>query len=320
MKVTQYTETVNLNKVKYLITENLIKILIDNNAIIFGGYVRDKYIHDYFCYKFYKKDLNMEKFDDETYDVETKGRLLVANDIDVFFQGSDKDVDSLLTIIRQAGYYICDNEINLIYFKDENIKHRKAIVKINNMNIFGLPKVEVLLDIIYTTKDNIEPPFGKLDLLCNGFILDKTGIRLSNQTGLHCDGNFAFSRKKKEIKILQKMVKFETNLVFIDDDSMQSYSIKNRKIRVSRILKMQLRGWTINNNFYTIEYKYNISKDEACHICADKSFDGHPKIIRLSCCGLLLDISCFNAYLKSEYDSRVIPKCCNTECLKDWVF
>lgn len=318
MDFTQKTQTVNLNKVKYLMMEKLVDLLIENNAVIFGGFVRDKYIHDHYADIFHEKSLEIDKFSDETYSPETKGRLLVAKDIDVFCKGDNQEVDHLISIIREAGFHISDKESNLRYFKDKNVQQRKATVRINNVRNFGLPNVEVLMDILYSNKDDIEPPFGKLDVLCNGFLLDKRGMRLSNQTGTPADRCGSFNRKREEVTILQKMINFETDIAIPDedDDSMEKQSIKNRKIRALRVIKIQQSDWTVNNKVYTINN--NISKLISCHIC-DGSFNDCP-VIRLNCCDQVLHINCFLDHIKSEYDDRVTSKCCNSKCGDLWEF
>jgi len=65
MDFTQQTSTVNLNKVKYMMMDRLSEIITNSNAIIFGGFVRDRMIHDHFAVKFMENEGNdQEKFDD----------------------------------------------------------------------------------------------------------------------------------------------------------------------------------------------------------------------------------------------------------------
>ena len=90
--------------------DRLSEILVNNNAIIFGGFVRDRFIHDHFARKFIEKfgheDDKMEKFDDEFFDSETKGRLIVPKDIDLFIEGDENDIEKLYEVLRGEGFHV----------------------------------------------------------------------------------------------------------------------------------------------------------------------------------------------------------------------
>ena len=72
----------------HISSRKLAETLVDLGAIIFGGYIRDKIIHDHYCNLFIDRNnghgyLN---YDETNVDVKTLPRLLVADDIDLFIR------------------------------------------------------------------------------------------------------------------------------------------------------------------------------------------------------------------------------------------
>jgi hypothetical protein len=312
MDFSQQTSIVNLNKVKYMMMNRLSIILTDKNAIIFGGFVRDRLIHDYFAIKFLQKSSNdRDKFDDETYDPETKGRLLVSKDIDLFLEGDESSVEELYNVLRQEGFHVTTSRVRKQYFENINVKQQKVCVRILNAHEMGLTNIEIELDVLFSTEDGIRPPFGRLDLECNAFLMTNKGISLSNQTGTYLDRICSFQHKRNEFEILEKMVKFEADVAILDKDGgdIEKHAIRNRIIRFNRIILMQERGWKINNRVYTV---VDAPKNEICDICYSTFSSGLT--IKLECCGLYLHKECFANYVKEAYQTKVLPECCNLKC------
>lgn len=297
----------------------LSKILTENNAIIFGGFVRDRFIHDYFAINFLKKNSNdRDKFDDETYDPETKGRLLVPKDIDLFLRGGQSSVQDLCDILRKEGFHVSTSRVRKQYFEDISVKQQKVLVRVLNAHEMGLPNIEIELDVLFSIEDDIRPPFGRLDLECNAFLMTNKGISLSNQTGTYLDRMDPIQRKRYEFEILEKMLRFEADVATLDKDdvSLERHDITNRVIRFNRIFSMQERGWKINNGVYTV---VNAPKNETCDIC-EHTFTS-TQVIKLNCCGLHLHKECFANHVKQDYRTKVLPQCGNLKCEnREWDF
>lgn len=240
--------TVNLNRVTYLVTRKLAETLVDLGAIIFGGYIRDKIIHDHYCNLFIDRNnghgyLN---YDETNVDVKTLPRLLVADDIDLFIRGDKDDVDVLYNKLRDLDYDVISQEVNPIYgFHDDEISHQKVVVKSSK----GSSHVTIKLDVLYG-KTPLDPPFGVCDFTCNSLVFDKYGIRLSRNSDIFTEV-CPFVRKERELATIQAMKEFKTELLY---QQKPTNDPKYRRILASRLFKMQEKGFQITNiKSYTVE-------------------------------------------------------------------
>lgn len=317
MHLTQSTKTINLRKIEYKMMLRVVSILLERGVVIFGGYVRDKLIHDHHAEAFYEKSQSGKKYNDPLFDPDTVLRLMVPKDIDAFLKGGETEVAELLEDIRKEGFRVSTRVVRSIYFEEKNVKQQA--VTVSTANDFGIPNVSVLMDLLHSTQDDIEPPFGRLDMLCNGFLLDKNGIRLSSQTGTRLDYLGAFARRKAENEIIEKILKLKTDFAVPaeEDTSMEKSSVKSRKLIAQRILRKQQAGWKVNQKVYTLQKG---KSGKLCPRCEDPAFpfDKESNIVRLQCCGQKLHIGCFENHFLDEYTHCLVPKCAN--CQKAWNF
>ena len=240
----QNLKTVNLNKVEYLTMTKISELLIEKGAIIFGGFVRDKYIHDNYASIYYDKHNGKDsQYDDKNHIPDTKHRLLVPKDIDVFIRGTEDQVKEVYSFIRTNGFTVEIKTSRTIYGAFDNINQQKIVVK--TVSGLGFPIMKIDLDVLFSSDDNVKPPFKRLDLWCNSLIMDKTGITFSNQTGSIVDDWNLFDRKIFEIQILGDLLKFETHRVDLTDEGTDEQIIKNKKMIANRIELMEKRGWNI---------------------------------------------------------------------------
>ena len=94
---------------EYHLKRKIAEIFLNNGAHIFGGYVRDKLLHDSHAQKFYKKygydadagDLeNRKNYANLTISPELNGRMLCAKDIDCYM--TRESLDSAILKLRLA--------------------------------------------------------------------------------------------------------------------------------------------------------------------------------------------------------------------------
>jgi hypothetical protein len=92
---------------EYHLKKKIAEILLNNGAHIFGGYVRDKLLHDSHAQKFYKKygyngdELeNRAKYIDSKFATEFNGRSICPNDIDCYM--TQMNLDSALVDLHLA--------------------------------------------------------------------------------------------------------------------------------------------------------------------------------------------------------------------------
>lgn len=316
MQYPQIIEAINLNKVKYMMMDKLAKILIANDVIIFGGFVRDRIIHDHFATKFLANQHNLvDNFDDEHCDPDTNARLLIPKDIDCFLRGDQDAVDNLYNILRNENFHVVPFTSRKQYFDDVEINQQKVIVKILNGKEIGLPyNMSINLDVLFCVDEKLKPPFGKLDLECNAFIMTNEGVILSNQTGTFLDKMDPLFRKRHELNILQKMLCFEADVALFSCEKV--FKSKDKMIRFNRMISMQNRGWKINNQVYSI---INNPGQVICDVCR-KELDS-KQVIKLKCCGKYLHKSCLIIHIRVGYETGDAPQCGNDGCEdREWHF
>lgn len=302
----QLTHTINLSDIKFKQMDRLVNLITHNDGIIFGGYVRDKLIAEYHASEFKRKQCDSKRFNDLEYDTDTKLRLLVPNDLDVFI--TRNKFKKLMEAINDGGFYCT---IDSVWGDDkyaERITHEKYSVSLVHPDILDVCPVTFGMDVLYTSK-NIEPPFGKLDLECNGFILDKNGIRYSNCCS---DQQLTpFEAKLRESQILNTMLQLRTKQVALSiDHSMENLNKKMRTKYFTRLFSMQLRGWKIQDfDCYTIKTNSHYTENQ-CLVCLEE-FTLNEPYVHLNCCGAQIHTECFRTYIENQYNERLTPRCMN---------
>ena len=170
-------------------------VIYDFKGVIYGGYVRDKMIKDYYKELYYSSGYLKKDFNNNKIAKSLIKRTIEPNDMDIYFK-SKKEANDFIEELRTYG--------NIIIFKNNDftytgiyslIEHKQISLIINNNTL--------LFDISYplpnTEKEcnELEPPFNNIDMLCNGFLMDNKGIRYSNTTGTYIDELFEYERKKE---------------------------------------------------------------------------------------------------------------------------
>lgn len=274
----------NKSKASYAGYSALAKVLIQKGGIIFGGFVRDKLIHDDHATRFYQKEGEDCDYSDSTVYPETAPRLTVPKDIDVFFRLNESEVETLFhEIAQEHSLHVTIYKRVPVYFEKLEISHFKAHFHLLN-DIFSIPSCMLTVDILCKKDEDIEPPFGRCDLMCNALLLDKRGIRLSRSIGDEQFDNMQYTdHKLLEWKTISELLSLSTDVVFSQATDL---------IRLQRIFSMQLRGWTILGT-----PSYNIIRDGDC-----------PVKVELKCCDVLMSTCEMRDCLSSETGPRC-PAC-----------
>ena len=135
---TQSTTLLNENKIKHHMLCKIQNFLIENGFCIYGGYVRDTIIHDYYAKKFYKKmDVyaDTKLYSDENFLPDYKGRLVVPKDIDCFFNGTTKDVIECIQKLTKKGFEVDKDLADCsIYPKFEGVELVSVKIRLSNYN------------------------------------------------------------------------------------------------------------------------------------------------------------------------------------------
>lgn len=316
------TDTINITygKEKRALVNRIKRFGLDNNGIIFGGLVRDEIIASYYKDEFVNKKLDFSQYWDKNYNPETNGRLLIPNDIDIYFNNTDniqQFLEKIKSYITTFNGKIVIQEINssnlrsFSYNLSMSLNHTKVFIEIKLGRTISFSGIRLTLDIdiisnVNQTRTLLEPPFYNLDFLSNVFIMEKnngiTNIRISNCTGTILDTMSVVKKSKNSTKILDDIINFRTQFV-----RNFTHNIDTEYINCYRIIKMIDRDylWNITNVPFS---PITIDNDDInkCCICLDKCSNNLP-LISINTNPKVKNIfhrHCFISYLKSEQQKR----------------
>jgi hypothetical protein len=262
------------DRIKYLMFEEIKKTVFNHNGLIFGGFVRDMIISDHYkeIYNGANK-YNIHKFWNKCYQPETAARTIVANDMDICMY-KEEDVEEFIDTLRDTfnnriGYANLSSSVLTVtsensYFKIPITLHKKINYTITVGKIpFVHSGVEISFnfDIIVPRSTKLMPPFNRIDMLCNVFVLNKQGIVMSSNTGTIIDQMTILNRQKMSLRIMEDIVEFKTQFCltnYRDNHTCGSFSY-NSKV-CARLNKMLFRTfkWDITNiPFVLAEHKTN---------------------------------------------------------------
>jgi hypothetical protein len=225
-------------------------IVYDFNGIIYGGYIRDMMIRKYYSDCYYSNGYDKINFDNIKFAKSLSKRMIKPNDMDIYFKSSEiainfiEELSTFGDILKKINN---DFTYTGIY---SLIQHKQITLLLPNGN-------ELAFDISYPYKNTeeeckeLEPPFNNLDMLCNGFIMDKNGIRYSTTTGTYMDDLNIHDRKKEIVRITLDIYECKTELTTYGGLKIEEPYI------VGRVIKMMNRkfGWTITNTPFTFTHK-----------------------------------------------------------------
>ena len=324
----------------YNIYNNIQDVIFKYNGIIFGGFVRDTIIKDYYS-NIYWKNKNLKTYNNfwnEKYDLETFHRTTIPKDIDV-------------CLYEEVNVHLMMNEITSIIVNDFGLQNVKITTKLLNkdenkyfnryidnlykyeytINVGAIPyitkgtQINIMLDIVVSNNKYIMPPFNKLDFLCNGFVMTRNSIakhkniNLSSSTGTDIDNLDYVEKKEIEYKIMKDIINFRTDYCFSFTKCMQfdnTLIIKNNEEALIRIQKLISSNnfWTIGNMPIIIKKHINdVKKCEIkCCICFDNIsakdrtisvpiLNSSKKIIN----GSQIHCECFFKYLNSQIQNKL---------------
>jgi hypothetical protein len=316
------TDTIYIThgKEKRALINHIKNIGLNRNGIIFGGLVRDEIIASHYRDKFINNKLNFSRYWDKNYHQDTIGRLIIPNDIDIYFNNTSNIQDFLETIklyVNKFNGKIIIKEIDssnlrsFSYNLNLSLNHTKVYIeiKLGRTISFGGVRISLEIDIISNVNQqtsSLEPPFYNVDFLSNVFVMEKTNgiinIRLSNCTGTILDSMTFIKKSMNSAKILDDIINYRTQFVrnFIQN-------LDSEYINCFRIIKMIDRNfpWEITNVPFspiTIDEK-DEKDDNRCCICLEKVNNKKP-LISITKSKNILHKCCFISYLKVEINKK----------------
>ena len=262
---------------KRLAFEKLKNTGIEHNGTIFGGFVRDEYISEYYTDKYKRENSNehFKRYWDEKHSPETSSRLLMPRDIDISFK-THEEAHAFIEAVK------CIPEFSKVWVNTQNTSDyprsiQSSLESIQHVCIdmhFGREPflhrgrlIKITIDVVVPFNKILEPPFGNLDMLCNGFIMTKEGKRFSKNTGTIIDMYSDYERAVVTPQILRDMLNFKTYICMTNKFEKQTLNIS----AFNRVVKMTNKNtpWTILNMPYTCEKYTSCESEEECCICSD---------------------------------------------------
>ena len=322
----------NINTIKYYILYDIQTIIFKWNGIIFGEFVRDTIITNYYSSLFSKKYKNLKNIWNEKIDPETLPRTTISNDVDICLYEETDSYNMMSEISNLINKNFGSSNVKLtknFYINDDNsyveIPSGTLQTYKYNITIGAIPyvfvgtNININLNIIVAKNKDILPPFHLLDFLCNGFIMKNHNIiTLSACTGTELDKLNFLEKKEIEYKIIKDIVNFKTDycIKFPFYTTTIYSSIKYNEYACNRIEKMmkQNKFWNINNMPITFNKNEKINGINCnCCVCHDNFknkekyisipiLDSKNKIIQCS----HMHIDCLFKYLKTQMQNKIV--------------
>lgn len=308
-----------VNKTKWKMMLSLEKLILIHKGNIFGGYVRDKILHDTHAEEFYeymrKAGINtgtMEfqlKYNDTSVFSELNNRCIVPSDIDCFMKTSQ--MKKMVTDFRKKDYDVKINSnspANFYFFKNSqdesitNLKHAKMTItlKCNSLlsNIFNMSDFNVEIDVIHIDDDNVDMYdilSSNIDFECNSLIITS-------------DNEYKLTKNLGSVLNPVEKIK-KINNIISDIKKKKAVIVQNNAndtIPLYRWEKMILKGWKTISPYFEI-----ISGEEYsghCIICHD-NIDSEKYHIKDSGCDVRFHMGCYLKMHRNEHFKGECPMC-----------
>jgi hypothetical protein len=314
------------NRDIWKVMSKIKKVILRNDGMIFGGFVRDSILHDHYAQLFYAEyakmnedqddilmDLNT-RYGDRTFLPETWERTTLPNDIDMYISEDNlenfyKDLKDNRMSIRKVFSRNPRNYMPNFDSNDETILHHRIYVRpdlkpvFNELSKFPVdmtavatalinvhtPKIKI--DIISSRGKVTEPFFGVIDFECNALYLTKHGINVSER--LCFDSNDFLEKSRVMTRVIDEIIKKRTQ--FINPVNFRAAKLFNR-------------GWCLYDEFITT------IKDSAyeghCIICHDELPEHH---VKAQCCDCRFHPHCLvdNIMISNTNNNCIM---CKTAC------
>ena len=281
---------IDCQKLKWSMFKAIERAVLDNGGIIFGGYVRDKVIHDHFANMFYTQSDNHGDYcNPENHSASWPHRTHMPSDIDVVI--THNGLKGFKTMMKTMGFHVKQRAPCKLaeFYTDEvvngNVSHTKCYVTLSSHPLlrgFGelmesIPQIE--MDILH--KEEIKPneaiPFGKIDYECNSLLIvpgDLIDVRWGGIREMVVDKHRLINR------IISDIVAFKAVAVFP-----QKYRTK----------KMLNKGFKVVNNVIELIPTSGEKYDGLCIICHE-GFKEDTNIchVKNGCCDARYHPDCYS--------------------------
>lgn len=303
------------NKILWKIMLKIEKTIRESDGHLFGGYVRDKIIHDYHADCFYEKMKEatslieiQNKYNDLDFLPEHKDRCFLPSDIDAFMY--TQDMIKMIDILRKKCFKIKTlktRKANFYFLRDlpqfqelSKLFHTKLIISpyVNSVlsELINGDCYSVSVDIIHTDDKKI-----KLEkILSDNFDYECNALMITPQNEYRLPLSLGCILTPKE-----KMNKIENIIENIKNKkavTMGVFSISSYRIR-----KMLKKNWSLHYTDFILEKDDNYGGH--CLICHDSL---QSILIRDKHCDARYHTKCFMNMVSHQTYKNECPMCKNT--------
>ncbi len=275
-----------MGRYKWSLFKRLVSDCHKNKGTLFGGAVRDSYIHDYNARKF------CQKYDESQYNdtqiTEFPGRFVVPNDIDCIILAENSN--NLLETLH-SKYYIRKVLNSDASYLSESLQHgHYRFSRYSILELKGDLHVMIQLDmIVQLYGEEIVHPFGdEVDMDVNALWWNKDSIRVNLP--------YAHSPCSNESESLHDTL---VKSVVLENIVSKVATIYSPQCPSRRILKMKKHGWGIKYLYRTIQIS-NEPYDGLCVLCQDTIVGDHSTF-ECKCAHICM------CCLREHYNA--LPKC-----------
>jgi hypothetical protein len=289
----------NLNTkfIQWKFMQLIQKLIQSKNGTIFGGYVRDKIIHDYYATQYYKKcsytDKNI-KYNNPNYIPETKLRMIIPHDIDCFMSTQDfKEFKESLSSNMISYNESISNNLYIHKVNNPNLKHSKLKITfmMNSLmkSFINVNAYAIYVDVIYSDSIiEVEPPFGTIDFECNALLLTKSNdYQISNVLINVLNLSDPMKKLNKLNEIISDILEMKTTIV---TSTIQNY----------RINHMLNKKWTLLSQNIVLTASHKID-DDLCYICLNNLCKSKSKYkCKFNCCKAYIHEHCMDQLIQKN--------------------
>jgi hypothetical protein len=258
-----------IGKYKWSLFKKIVSDCHSHKGTIFGGAVRDAYIHDYNASKFYQKydpPYTTESKYNDMQITEFPGRFVVPRDIDCIILAEDH---KNLVKTLQTKYHVqikLESDADYLSATPHGMYHfiRYSIVELreNEYIVLQLDMIVQLhgVDIVHPFKENIDMDVNALWWRNNAVMINPSFLSLIGSLY----GELSLS--SMQITII--------HTTLLDKIVSKTATICDSKCPTRRILKMKKYGWDVKYSYRTIHIS-NQPYDGLCVLCQDTIIGDH---------------------------------------------
>lgn len=313
------------NRSQYALIKQIAGILLDSDAVIFGGYVRDTVVRDVFTKMFREhssisacNDADFLKMFDNVLMLPLYGaRLIEPRNINCVMTCTQMCMFEQLLVANNLAIQYVSNSVGgerygIDEVSDVLVREYRIGFALNPLIVTMHPELSdfgIKVDVVYSmskSKEDLIPVNDILDCECNGLIIDKsreiklcavlrTADPLENLTKL--------------TNIIKQIINKEAHLV--------NFSFMRERIEI-----MLDKGYTIHNMFNLTFVKNDahmlqeaeIDKAGICVICLDQVGKNKSMcskyVVKRSCCnGTVYHLHCLDDMINSPHFNGQCPTC-----------